>query len=281
MNKDKVMALIKKKSEESGVSVNTLLLLYFFEHFLDGIADSPYKTDLILKGGFLISSIMGIEMRTTMDMDMSLRNRTMNEETLGSIFRDIARLASKKELNYEITRIEPIKIADQYPGLKVHILGKLQNIRQPFSIDVATGDPITPGAVEYCYKSVFDESKETKVLSYNLETIIAEKMETLVSRRTDNSRSKDFYDLYILLTLKADAIDKSVLLKALSNTFEYRLTPFDFDEIVADLEDIREDTGFRKRWELYCKRNAYVEAMDFDQLITTIESEIESLLESV
>ena len=100
MNKDKVMALVKKKHEESGVSINTLLLLYFFEHFLDGIADSSYRTDLILKGGLLLSSIMGIETRTTMDMDMSMRNRKMNEETLAYIFEDIAKSSSKKDLNF-------------------------------------------------------------------------------------------------------------------------------------------------------------------------------------
>ena len=203
MNKDKVMAMIKRKSEESGVSVNTLLLLYFFERFLEGLAESAYMTDLILKGGFLLSSIMGI--------------------------------------------------------------------------DIATGDPITPGAGEYCYKSVFDESKEIKVLSYNLETMIAEKMETLVSRKTDNSRSKDFYDLYIILTLREEKIDKTVLLQALTNTFDYRLTPFDFDGIIADLEDIREDAGFRKRWRLYCKKNAYVGNVDFDQVISTLEAKIKTL----
>lgn len=277
MNKDKVMALIKKKSAESGVSVNTLLLLYFFERFLDGLADSEYRTDLILKGGFLLSSIMGIETRTTMDMDMSLRNRTMNEDTLAGIFEDIARVSSDEDLIFEITDIEPIKIADQYPGFKVHILGRLQNIRQPFSIDIATGDPITPGAIEYRYKSVFDNSKEISVLSYNLETIVAEKTETLVSRKTDNSRSKDFYDLYIILTLREEDINRSVLIQALSNTFDYRLTPFDFDGIIADLEDIRKDSGFRKRWELYCKKNAYVDDVDFDQLISTIEAKIEAL----
>ena len=277
MNKDKVMSMIKMKSEESGVSVNTLLLLYFFEHFLEGLAESAYRTDLILKGGFLLSSIMGIETRTTMDMDMSMRNRSMNEETLVAIFEDIARLSSDEDLKYEVTRVEPIKIADQYPGFKAHILGRLQNIRQPFSIDIATGDPITPGAVEYCYRSVLDDSKEIHIVSYNLETMIAEKTETLVSRKTDNSRSKDFYDLYIILTLREDEIDKSILLSALINTFDYRRTTFDLDEIIEDLEDVREDDGFRNRWDLYCKKNAYVGDMDFDQLLTTIEDKIKAL----
>lgn len=277
MNKDKVMALVKKKSKETGAPVNMLLLLYFFEHFLDGLAESTYRTDLILKGGFLVSSVLGIATRTTTDMDMSLMNQPMNEETLNIVFEEISRVSSKEGVKYEIREIEPIKIADQYPGYKVHIMGKLQNIKQPFSIDVATGDPITPKAIEYCYRSVFDESKEIGVLSYNLETIVAEKIETLVSRKTDNSRSKDFYDLYIILTLKEREIDKYVLLKALSNTFEYRLTQFDLDEILSDLENIRKDTGFIRRWELYCAKNAYAGEIDFDHIISTIEEKIKDL----
>ena len=279
MNKAKVNAMIRKKSEESGVSINTLLLLYFFETFLEGMSESKYKTNLIIKGGFLLSSMLGIETRTTMDMDMALANRTLDENTAKEIFDEIALVASKDEINFEVQSISEIKIEDKYPGFRVSILGRLENIRQPFSVDIATGDPITPEAIEYRYKSVFDSSREIKVLSYNLETIIAEKLETAVSRKTDNSRSKDFYDLYIVFSLMMDAVDVDLLREATEKTFGYRRTEFSVEGIITDLENIREDAGFKRRWDTYCKRNEYVDDVDFDDVIKKIEASVLEIYE--
>lgn len=279
MNKAKVNAMIRKKSEESGVSINTLLLLYFFETFLEGMSESRYKTNLIIKGGFLLSSMLGIETRTTMDMDMALANRTLDENTAKEIFDEIALVASKDEINFEVQSISEIKIEDKYPGFRVSILGRLENIRQPFSVDIATGDPITPEAIEYRYKSVFDSSREIKVLSYNLETIIAEKLETAVSRKTDNSRSKDFYDLYIVFSLMMDSVDVDLLREATEKTFGYRRTEFSVEGIITDLENIREDAGFKRRWDTYCKRNEYVDDVDFDDVIKKIEASVLEIYE--
>ena len=279
MNKAKVNAMIRKKSEESGVSINTLLLLYFFETFLEGMSERKYKTNLIIKGGFLLSSMLGIETRTTMDMDMALANRTLDENTAKEIFDEIALVASKDEINFEVQSISEIKIEDKYPGFRVSILGRLENIRQPFSVDIATGDPITPEAIEYRYKSVFDSSREIKVLSYNLETIIAEKLETAVSRKTDNSRSKDFYDLYIVFSLMMDSVDVDLLREATEKTFGYRRTEFSVEGIITDLENIREDAGFKRRWDTYCKRNEYVDDVDFDDVIKKIEASVLEIYE--
>ena len=279
MNKAKVNAMIRKKSEESGVSINTLLLLFFFETFLEGMSESKYKTNLIIKGGFLLSSMLGIETRTTMDMDMALANRTLDENTAKEIFDEIALVASKDEINFEVQSISEIKIEDKYPGFRVSILGRLENIRQPFSVDIATGDPITPEAIEYRYKSVFDSSREIKVLSYNLETIIAEKLETAVSRKTDNSRSKDFYDLYIVFSLMMDSVDVDLLREATEKTFGYRRTEFSVEGIITDLENIREDAGFKRRWDTYCKRNEYVDDVDFDDVIKKIEASVLEIYE--
>lgn len=279
MNKAKVNAMIRKKSEESGVSINTLLLLYFFETFLEGMSESKYKTNLIIKGGFLLSSMLGIETRTTMDMDMALANRTLDENTAKEIFDEIALVASKDEINFEVQSISEIKIEDKYPGFRVSILGRLENIHQPFSVDIATGDPITPEAIEYRYKSVFDSSREIKVLSYNLETIIAEKLETAVSRKTDNSRSKDFYDLYIVFSLMMDSVDIDLLREATEKTFGYRRTELSVESIITDLENIREDAGFKRRWDTYCKRNEYVDDVDFDDVIKKIEASVLEIYE--
>lgn len=279
MNKAKVNAMIRKKSEESGVPINTLLLLYFFETFLEGMSDSKYKSNLIIKGGFLLSSMLGIETRTTMDMDMAFANRALDENTAKGIFGEIAFIASKEDIIFEVLSISEIKIEDKYPGFRVSIMGRLENIHQPFTVDIATGDPITPEAIEYRYKSVFDPSREIKVLSYNLETIIAEKLETVVSRKTDNSRSKDFYDLYIVFSLMMDSIDVGILREATEKTFGYRGTEFSVEGIITDLENIREYSGFKRRWDTYCKRNEYVGHVDFDDVIKKIEASVQEIYE--
>ena len=250
MNKDKVMAMIRKRSAESGVSVNTLLLTYFFERFLVRLSGSTYKSDLILKGGFLLSSIMGIETRTTMDMDMSLRNRHMGAESIRDVVENIISVSSDDEVTYEIRSIEEIKIEDKYPGYRISVIGRLSNIRQPFSIDIATGDPITPEAIEYRYRSVFPDEQDITLMSYNLETIVAEKLETTGSRKTDNSRSKDFYDLYKILN--DGNWDSEVLGEAVRNTFANRKTlyienhPLFDDEFYSDTNRIARWNGFLK-----------------------------------
>lgn len=276
MNKDKVMAMIRKRSVESGVSVNTLLLTYFFERFLARLSASSYETDLILKGGFLLSSIMGIETRTTMDMDMSLRNRRMDMESIRRTVENIISVTSDDEVSFEINAVEEIKLDDKYPGYCVSIIGRLSNIRQPFSIDIATGDPITPDAIEYRYKSAFSSEPDITLISYNLETIIAEKLETIVSRKTDNSRSKDFYDLYLIWTLKREQLDVDKLVSAIRTTFEYRGTEYELDSILEEIEEIRLDEGFRRRWETYCRKNAYVDRIAFDDMLDELSNLVKS-----
>lgn len=276
MNKDKVMAMIRKRSIESGVSVNTLLLTYFFERFLVRLSGSTYKTDLILKGGFLISSIMGIETRTTMDMDMSLRNRNLDTDTIRTAVEGIISKTSDDEVNFEISSIEEIKIEDKYPGYCVSIIGKLSNIRQPFSIDIATGDPITPSAIEYRYKSVFSDGHDISIVSYNLETIVAEKLETIVSRRTDNSRSKDFYDLHLIWTLKKEQLEFDKIFRAIRTTFAYRGTEYKTEDILREIEDIRANEGFRRRWDTYCRKNAYVDKISFDDMLNELSDIVTS-----
>lgn len=278
MNKDKVMAMIRKRSSESGVSVNTLLLTYFFERFLVRLSGSEYKTDLILKGGFLLSSIMGIETRTTMDMDMSLRNRRMDAESIRGAVENIISVSSDDEVIYEIRSIEEIKIEDKYSGYRVSVMGRLSNIRQPFSIDIATGDPITPEAIEYRYRSAFPDEQDITLISYNLETIVAEKLETMVSRKTDNSRSKDLYDLHLIWTLKKDRLDHDKLIGAISTTFDYRGTEYDAESILEGIEDIRADDGFRRRWETYCRKNAYVDGIAFDDMLNEIRDNVKDLM---
>lgn len=273
MNKDKMMALIRRTSMDNGVGINSLLMIWFFEQLLKRISESRYRDNLILKGGFLLSSIMGIESRTTMDIDMALQNRSLDENTIRQMLSDIL-TKDMDGLYYMVNSIEPIKIRDEYPGFRIRLTGCLENIRQPVSIDIATGDPITPKAVMYAYPSVFGTGERISVLAYNLETIIAEKLETVVSRKTDNSRSKDFYDLYIIGKLKGEILELEDMKEAFQNTFSYRntlLDPQEFDDVFSELS---EDERFLQRWDIYCKKNAYVEPVPFEQVVECIKKSI-------
>lgn len=277
MNKDKMMAMIRKTSADSGVGINTLLMIWFFEQLLKRISESRYRGNLILKGGFLLSSIMGIESRTTMDMDMALRGRNLDEDTIREMLSEIT-LKDSDGLYFEIDGVEPIKIRDEYPGFRVRLTGRMENIRQPVSIDIATGDPITPDAVSYVYPSVFQAEDAITVLAYTLETIVAEKMETVVSRKTDNSRSKDFYDLYIIGQLKGEMLKTAELKAAFQNTFSYRETVLEREEMEEVFSELSEDKRFLQRWDVYCRKNAYVEPVPFDQVVDSIKKNILNLI---
>ena len=187
-------------------------------------------------------------------------------------------MSSDDEVIFEVRSIEEIKIEDKYPGYRISVTGRLANIRQPFSIDIATGDPITPAAIEYRYRSVLSDEHDITLISYNLETIVAEKLETIVSRKTDNSRSKDFYDLYLIWTLKKDQLDHDKLVSAIRTTFEYRGTEYDKASILEGIEDIRADEGFRRRWETYCSKNAYVDEIAFDGMLDEIRDNVIALM---
>ena len=279
MNKAKMMAMVRKKSKETGISINTILLLFFFERFLNRLAQSKYHNYFVLKGGFLLSSIIGIESRTTADIDMCLQNFDLSEPSIEKAMRQIASIDLKDDVTFEYKGVSEIKEKDDYPGLRVSLIGSMENIRQPFSIDIATGDPITPRAQTYPYTSAFDCNEKTEVLAYNLETIIAEKLQTISSRKLENSRSKDFYDLYLLFSLEKEKINKELLLKAVDNTFQYRDTDRNPEEIIKVLETIRTDKNFLDRWARYCKKNPYVHGCTFDQVISSIEEGVKQYLE--
>jgi len=245
--------------------------MFFFETFLQKIADSPFRLNFVLKGGFLLSSIIGIESRSTMDIDISIRNQSFDEDSIRQIIKTIITTKTKNEVIFELKTVFPIKEHDDYKGYRVSLVGKLQNIKQPFNIDIATGDPITPKEIEYCYNSVFDNKNIIKIYAYNLETIIAEKLETIISKKTNNSRSKDFYDLYIIKKLKMNKIDVAILNRAIKATFEYRNTPFAKDAIILDLENILHDSSYQKYWKLYAKKNIYAEEIMFEDIVFAIE----------
>ena len=256
----------KNKAVQNNITVNEVLQNYMFERILERLSISEYKNNFILKGGVLLSSIMGIDTRTTMDMDTCLKGINLTEEQLYKVLKNILDTDVKDGVTFEIKNSKPIREDDEYGGLKYNILAKFDNIKVNLSIDIATGDVITPGEIEYNYKMMF-EDKALKIMTYNVESIIAEKFQTIISRNVLNSRMKDFYDLYYLIKYKT--FSKDDLRLAIEKTFDKRNT--DIKLINSNISVIQESDLLQDLWKTYSQKHKYTKDIKFEDIIETIK----------
>ena len=268
MNKDKLRAICQKLSKETGLSFNAIQTHYFLESILEKIADSDENENFIFKGGFLLANVIGIRQRNTVDIDFLIRRFSLTEENIRQRFEKILQSGNDNGITYEIQKIEEIRKEDEYGGFRITVLCRLENIRQTIPLDIATGDPITPSEISYEYKSIFND-KFFEICAYNIETMLAEKIQTLYQRGIFNSRSKDFYDIYILYHLKKEEIDFESLKKACQNTFKHRSTDFSLDSILNTLNSLKAEKNLKIRWNSYQKRFTYAEEISFDNVIDT------------
>lgn len=257
---------LKNKAVQNNITVNEVLQNYMFERILERLSISEYKNNFILKGGVLLSSIMGIDTRTTMDMDTCLKGINLTEEQLYKVLKNILDTDVKDGVTFEIKNSKPIREDDEYGGLKYNILAKFDNIKVNLSIDIATGDVITPGEIEYNYKMMF-EDKALKIMTYNIESIIAEKFQTIISRNVLNSRMKDFYDLYYLIKYKT--FSKDDLRLAIEKTFDKRNT--DIKLINSNISVIQESDLLQDLWKTYSQKHKYTKDIKFEDIIETIK----------
>lgn len=248
------------------ITANEVLQNYMFERILERLSISKYKSNFILKGGLLLSSIMGIDTRTTMDMDTCIKGINLTDEQLYKVLKEILNIDVGDNVSFEIKNSEPIREEDDYGGLRYNIIAKFDNIKVNLSIDVATGDLITPCEIEYDYKMIF-EDRSLKIMTYNIESIIAEKFQTVISRGILNSRMKDYYDLYYLLTYKE--ISKKYLKNAIMRTFERRKT--DLNTIEEVLNKISRSDFVEELWLNYTKKYQYAENIEFEKVIKNIK----------
>lgn len=257
---------LKNKAVQNNITVNEVLQNYMFERILERLSISEYKNNFILKGGVLLSSIMGIDTRTTMDMDTCLKGINLTEEQLYKVLKNILDTDVKDGVTFEIKNSKPIREDDEYGGLKYNILAKFDKIKVNLSIDIATGDVITPGEIEYNYKMMF-EDKALKIMTYNIESIIAEKFQTIISRNVLNSRMKDFFDLYYLIKYKT--FSKDDLRLAIEKTFEKRNT--DIKLINSNISVIQESDLLQDLWKTYSQKHKYTKDIKFEDIIETIK----------
>ena len=220
----------------------------------------------------LLSSIMGIDLRTTMDMDTTIVGIDMNQEELKRILMEILSIDVDDNVRFEYISTSKIKDEDLYGGFRFKINAYLNKLRANLQIDVATGDVITPRAIEYKYKCLFDD-KYLDLITYNLETVLAEKFNSVISIGVLNSRMKDYYDIYYLLTRKSNEIDKKILKQAIINTFDHQKT--DIHSIKERFEQIRENSKIDEQWRNYSKKHHYTINISKDDLMNEIEKIVE------
>lgn len=280
INKDSLQARINNLALKKGVPSNVILQSFFFDAFLKRLAKSEYHNNFVFKGGFLLSSSLGIDFRSTMDIDFLLRNLLMEKENIIKTVENIIKIDIDDGINFEFKKIKEIRPEDEYGGFNISLLGHLENIKVAVNIDIATGDPITPEPIQYKYKCVLDEEALT-FSSYNFETILAEKLQTVLKRGVFNSRSKDFYDLYIIYKLRFDEMNINVLKEAFKRTCEYRKSIFTLEESEEIINEIKEDTSMQLRWNSYAKKNNFAKDILFSNVIDSIRALINIIINSI
>ena len=216
-------ALIRNLSRDKGINAEILLRNFMLERLMERISLSEFRDQFILKGGMLIAAIVGIDARATMDMDATIRGFELNEDKLKNIFNEILSIPVDDGVIMRLSKVESIRDEAEYPGIRISIESVLDKTRQTMKVDITTGDKITPRAIEYKFQLLL-EDRTISVLAYNLETIFAEKLETILSRGTATTRMRDYYDIYILMELHESNLNDDLLREAFIKTSTNRGT---------------------------------------------------------
>lgn len=261
--------IIKNMAAKTGIKANALLQNYMLERLLERISVSEYKWRFILKGGMLISAIVGLDSRTTMDMDVTIKGVDFTKENLLSIFKRILKVQIPDDVKFILKGIEEIREEFEYGGYRISIEAIYETVVVPLKIDISTGDIITPKEVLYSFDLLF-EDRNIKILAYKLETILAEKFETIISRGILNTRARDFYDIYILTTLQEKNINKDDFKNALTSTAIKRETLEKINNSFSIIEEIKEDKTIQDIWKAYTKRFIYANDIEFEDSIAAL-----------
>lgn len=256
---------IKNVAKQNGSDPITLLRIYMMERFLERITYSKYKDDFIVKGGILVTSMIGISMRSTMDIDTTIRNFDLTKEETTRIVNEIKDISLDDHIEFILNDVSDIMDNMEYPGIRIHMDAKLENLIVPIKIDISTGDVITPREIRYEYPLLL-EDKSIQLWSYNLETILAEKIQTILSRGLLNTRMRDFYDVTTLLL----AFDKTCSKRETLSLLEH------YEEILCS---ISEDSTLQNLWKNYCRKYKYASHIEFSTNLEIIKQLMSQMLE--
>mgnify|MGYP005760685637 CR=1 FL=1 len=254
--------------------------MFYFERILERVSKSKYKGQIILKGGLLLTSVIGSDDRTTKDMDATLKGIPLTKDNIEKIFNEILNIDIKDGVSFEIVSIKDIRLEDEYGGFRLNILSKLDNNKTYIIVELTTGDIITPREMKYNYNSIF-EDKKIPIMTYTLETLLAEKFQTVITRGIFNTRLKDFYDIYILLKTKINNIDKKTLVIAIENTFKRRETKLDINYFNAVINSLTENNNLKDLWSEFQNKNIYAKDIDFEDTVDAIKIIVNILEETL
>ena len=274
MNKDSITQKLRNKAKELDLNYNLVLSKFFFDEFLKIISVSVHRENFMLKGGMLLTFSLGVQNRSTQDIDFLVKGFPIETVKLKKILEEILGDTNKKDIWFEINgTAEEIRAEDEYGGIRFHLIGHLANIRIPFSIDIATGDPIYPLPRLERYGTILGDNIELNM--YPLETVLSEKLQTILTRAENNSRSKDFYDIYAILKNKFEVLNIMELKVAVSMTFSYRKTEISKEKAKFIIRNINEDSLINERWKRYKKKNPYAKEIEFSEIIESLNTLIE------
>ena len=277
MNKEELFHIKAKEiSKELNLSIYETYQKFMFEKLLERISVSKYQDNFILKGGLLLSAMMGIENRTTKDMDTLIKGINIDKETMINVLNEILSIDLKDGVKFDIINITNIREEDEYGGNRYSLTGRIGNTKITFDIDISTGDIITPRELKFKYNCLF-ENKTILINAYNLSTIFAEKFETILKKGKKNSRMKDYYDLYYFISKMEKELDKKELKKAIQNTFQKRNSTELLKNYQTILEDIQNSNLIYERWNVYSKKNVFVKEIAFDNVISKISEYLKLL----
>lgn len=273
----KLKQKIRDMAKQNNIPYEILYQNFFFERFLERLSISNYKDKMVIKGGFLLTSLLGIENRSTADIDLTINTLSMDENTVRRSINQIIVIDVEDECNFEITNISEIRHEDKYDGLRVTILGEFHGLRFHFKLDLSTGDQITPSPVNRLLKLDISD-KYIELFTYNFETVLAEKLQTILSRGIATTRAKDYFDVYSIITCQKDLIDLSTLKDAFNATMKYRETNYSKQRIVEIMDSIKKSDALNELWNAYKEDFLFAHNIEFESVYLAVNKVILEIL---
>lgn len=275
-NAMQLKAIIRNKAKAEGVPPQLVIQNYLLERLLERISLSTWCDNVVIKGGMLISSFVGVDKRSTKDLDTTVRGFPLTHENAERAFREIAVVEVDDDFTFEFVRTEDIRETDDYSGIRVHLLANYEKMSSPVTVDVTTGDRIIPDAIEYSYPLMFDD-RTLPLMAYPLATTLAEKLETVISRSVANTRPRDYYDLHMLWLMGKAEVDPAVLREALAATSEKRGTRAAMGGYREVMAVVASDAGMLGQWAAYAHRYPYVGDITLDETCGTVVAIMEAI----
>lgn len=266
---EQIKGRIKSVAKQNNADARTLMRIYMMERFLERLAQSEYRDNFIIKGGILVTAMIGVAHRSTMDIDTSMKNLNLSAEDALRVVNQVKDIDLDDGVSFDVKDVSNIMDEMEYPGIRVTMNANVGRLITPLKIDISTGDVITPRAIEFNYDLLL-EDRSISLWSYNLETILAEKLQTVLARGILNTRMRDFYDIRMLLDTYEDKVNKAVLKDAFAATCKKRGTDHLQEQAEEIIKIIEADEQLRVLWRAYQKKYSYAAEIDYTSVISGV-----------